>query len=333
MVKTTLFPNQLLTEHRVPKPYAYYFRQWSTFDMPFHRHDTMEIMYLMQGTCHIEFEESGHPVQSIVLKKGEFVILDANMNHRLLVSNQEYCQMLNVEFSFEYQNKISPSMQELLVEEPELRELWTYDKKIVKLSDPDEVFSVMKSLVLELDKSTSNRMMVHMLFCQLMIRLSRIFQETYHHLKSPATLYILEVIKYLQQHLEENIHIDHMAAHVNLHPTYLQQIFKLYTQMTMIEYLTMLRMEKAKKLLLHTQIPIIEISNYVGIGSRPYFHYMFKKYCSLTPLAFRQSMHTHQALEGADKLEFLTVESKTSDKFDNKSKAPSSTIGSRSHGL
>jgi YesN/AraC family two-component response regulator len=297
MSQHTLFPHDLVEDHYIPQPYAYYFRQWSKFQMPFHQHLTMEIMYMIQGTCQIEFQEPGQSLQTISLKKGEFVILDANIPHRLLVYSSENCQMLNVEFSFVKQPDMYPTTIQLMHEEPSLRELWLFHKKMMKLFDPDEMYYVMKSLVLELDIPHPNRLMIHMLFSQLMIRIARIYKNRSLNQESPTSAYIQEAMKFMQQQLEQDIHVQDVATHVNLHPTYLQRLFKQQLQFTMMEYLTMLRMEKAKKLLLHTQIPIIDISSYVGISSRQYFHYLFKKVTSMTPLVYRQSMHSHRTVD------------------------------------
>jgi YesN/AraC family two-component response regulator len=84
-----------------------------------------------------------------------------------------------------------------------------------------------------------------------------------------------------------------IAAAVNLHPGYLHRIFRQHTQRTPTDYLTMLRMEKAKMLLQQTNIPISEISEYVGVGSRQYFHMLFKKYTSRTPVEYRSMMERH----------------------------------------
>jgi YesN/AraC family two-component response regulator len=61
-----------------------------------------------------------------------------------------------------------------------------------------------------------------------------------------------------------------------------------------MEYLTAIRMEKAKMLLLRTDIPATDIPDYVGVGSRSYFHALFKKHTGMTPVEFRRSIDTHQ---------------------------------------
>jgi AraC-like DNA-binding protein len=242
--------------------------------MDFHKHQSMEIMYMIEGTCRIEFDEHAKRIETIFLKKGEFVLLDANIMHRLDVDAHHSCRMLNVEFSFEHRINEYPSMIELVAEEQSLKKLLVEEKKYVVLADPDEVFHIMKTLVLEMDTTKPSHIMVHLLFCQLLIWIARVWRDTYQSQQHQVKDYIKEMVTYLHQHLDQDFHVQDIASSVNLHPTYVQRIFKL-----------------------HTEIPIIDISHYVGIGSRQYFHFLFKRYTHQTPSTYRKTMHTHRSYE------------------------------------
>ncbi|MNC19886.1 Bifunctional transcriptional activator/DNA repair enzyme AdaA [compost metagenome] len=106
-------------------------------------------------------------------------------------------------------------------------------------------------------------------------------------------LYVKQIIEFLHQNYDQPIQVGDVASAVNLHPGYMQRIFKTRTGKTIISYLTEVRIEKAKMLLLQTDVPILDISDYVGIGSRQYFHTLFKKYTGQTPTEYRNSMDTH----------------------------------------
>ncbi|WP_155983945.1 helix-turn-helix transcriptional regulator, partial [Paenibacillus sp. 1-18] len=71
------------------------------------------------------------------------------------------------------------------------------------------------------------------------------------------------------------------------------RIFKKHTGQTLTAYLTMLRMDKARMLLQQTDIPIQEIADYVGVGSRQYFHMLFKKHTGKTPVEYRSAVERH----------------------------------------
>lgn len=291
----TLFPALLTEQHGHPHVVAYYFKQWQGFDMPFHCHDATEIMYTIQGYCEVEIQTQPAHTETVSLKKGEFIIINANVSHRLIVEEANPCRMLNVEFRFMEQKGVFPSIQQLATEDKLLLSLLEVESTYLVLRDPDEVYHIMKSLVLELDKAAAkSETMVQLLFAQLLIRIARLLRESASSGLAQSEWYVKQSMDYLHQNYDRDIQVKDIAGAVNLHPGYLQRIFKSVTGQTLMSYLTVIRMEKAKMLLLETDVPISEICDYIGVGSRQYFHMLFKDYTDLTPTEFRKSMHTHK---------------------------------------
>ncbi|MGO4498508.1 AraC family transcriptional regulator [Paenibacillus sp. 2RAB27] len=292
---TRLFPVLLPNQPCHPQVVAYYFKQWQGFHMPFHRHDATEIMYTIHGFCDIEIQVSPTKTERVRLKKGEFILLNANIAHRLIVEDDEPCRMLNVEFRFTPQQGVMPSLQQLAAEEKQLNSLLEVQTAYLVLRDPDEVYHVMKSLVLELDKpADKSESMIQLLFAQLLIRIARLRRESASSSLAQSEWYVKISMDYMHQNYDREIQVKEIAGAVNLHPGYLQRIFKAVTGQTLMAYLTEIRMEKAQMLLLETDIPIADISDYIGVGSRQYFHMLFKVHTQLTPTDYRKSMNTHK---------------------------------------
>ncbi|NOV03586.1 helix-turn-helix domain-containing protein [Paenibacillus sp. LMG 31457] len=278
-----------------PHVMAYYFKQWQGFDMPFHRHDATEIMYTIQGYCEVEIQTHPSHIEKVALKKGEFIIINANVPHRLIVGAANPCRMLNVEFRFAPNKGVFPSIQQLAAEDNLLISLLESEAPYLVLRDGDEVYHIMKSLVLELDKAAArSQLMVQLLIAQLLIRIARLWRETVNSGEAQSERYVKISMEYLHQNYDRDIQVKDIAAAVNLHPGYLQRIFKSLTGQTLMAYLTVIRMEKAKMLLLETDVPISGICDYIGVGSRQYFHMLFKDYTGLTPTDFRKSMHAEK---------------------------------------
>ncbi len=295
-----LFAPDLLTRNSYPAVTAYYFRQWDGFRMAFHHHNDTEIMYIISGVCQVEVDahSGARSPDRVTLKKGEFIMLNANTPHRLIVDEAVPCRMLNIEFRFLPGESLSPTVQQLAAEDDSLRALLAVEQAYLVLRDSDEVYHGLKSLVLELDRqSTSGGYMVHMQLMQLLIRIGRLLREKLTSGDSQTDYYVKASIAYLHQNYDRDIQVRDVAAAVNLHPGYLHRIFKSFTGKTLTQYLTELRMDKAKMLLLHSDVPILDICDYVGVASRQYFHELFKRYTGHTPAEFRRSMHAHTILE------------------------------------
>ncbi|MBD1379644.1 AraC family transcriptional regulator [Metabacillus arenae] len=288
MNNISLYESELLTNHYHPKVFAYYFKKWESYDMAFHTHNEVEIMYVIDGKCIVDTEE-----ESVSMKKGDFILLDSNVSHRLIVEKNTPCRILNVEFSFIKKERRFPSIKELAAENKNLAELLLLNRPYVVLKDPNEIYHTLKNLVLEMDKKESEQeIMIQLLLAQLLIQIARMVVEESGKKseQQQANVYVKKTIEYLHHNYDCDIQVKDIGQAVNLHPGYLHRIFKKQTGSTIMEYLTSLRMEKAKMLLADTDIPVIEISYYIGINSRQYFSLLFKKYTNKTPIEYRKSV-------------------------------------------
>ena len=106
-------------------------------------------------------------------------------------------------------------------------------------------------------------------------------QKKYSSLLKDARAYIE------QNYDNEDISLNTVAASVNLSPNHFSMIFNQETGQTFIEFLTYVRMEKAKELLRSSSMKMSEIANAVGYKDAHYFSYLFKKTQDCTPREFR----------------------------------------------
>lgn len=79
-----------------------------------------------------------------------------------------------------------------------------------------------------------------------------------------------------------------LAEEFHLNPQYISQLFKNEIGVNFLFYLTNIRMERAKKLLLTTSLPITEVSEQSGYGDYRVFTKVFKKSEGITPSQYRR---------------------------------------------
>ena len=99
---------------------------------------------------------------------------------------------------------------------------------------------------------------------------------------------ITGITRYLQEHLTEEISLSVLAEQFHLNPQYISQLFKSEIGVNFLAYLTNIRMEKAKKLLLSTSLSIAEVAEQSGYGDYRVFTKVFKKSEGITPSQYRR---------------------------------------------
>lgn len=96
------------------------------------------------------------------------------------------------------------------------------------------------------------------------------------------------ITRYLQKHMAEEVSLSVLAEEFHLSAQYISQLFKNEIGVNFLAYLTGIRMEKAKKLLLSTALSITEISEQSGYGDYRVFTKVFKKTEGTTPSQYRR---------------------------------------------
>jgi AraC-like DNA-binding protein len=297
MDKNSLFNSRWKESNYVLSTKAYYYKTWQGYQMPsLHSHSSIEVMYVIAGKCHIEIEN-----KRVGLTKGQFILIDANVSHRLLVPKNRSCRMLNLEFGFVHDLDSPLDLKHILIEEADLLDFFEHEFSYSVLHDTDMVYSTLKKLIYYLDCSYRKKSLyIQLLHFQLLIDIAYLWKDTIAYAKNGSESHVYKAVEYLHQHYDEDIKIVQLARHVNLNENYLQRLFKEQMDLTIIEYLNRFRLEKAAMFLIETDYTMMEISDMIGLNSRQYFIKLFKDRYSTTPGAYRKSKgkrHGHEMSE------------------------------------
>lgn len=105
---------------------------------------------------------------------------------------------------------------------------------------------------------------------------------------SDASLSVVERVKAFLEanYAQPSLNLETIGLHVFAHPNYVSTKFREEMGMTVIEYLTSLRLEKAKELLQSTSLACGQVANAVGFQDQGYFSRCFKKKFGESPNSF-----------------------------------------------
>ena len=104
---------------------------------------------------------------------------------------------------------------------------------------------------------------------------------------TPKNEYILRAQLYIQSHLNEKISLKEVAALLHLNSSYFSRLFKKETGESFIEFVTRIKMEKAKELLDNSTKSVEQIAIEVGFDSKSYFFKTFKQQFGMSPKSYK----------------------------------------------
>lgn len=107
------------------------------------------------------------------------------------------------------------------------------------------------------------------------------------HVEEKNTMQKIE--EYLKNHYEEDITLQDIAERFFLNKEYISRKFKQEFNETLTDYLTSIRMDRAKELLENPSLKIYEIAFKIGYQNEKYFSKVFKKVMGVTPNEYRNT--------------------------------------------
>lgn len=97
-----------------------------------------------------------------------------------------------------------------------------------------------------------------------------------------------QVMQFLLENRFRQVSLEEASEKANLSKEAFCRFFKLRTRKTFTQYLLLLRINEAQKLLQETDLPVSEIAFKVGFENLSYFNRSFKSILGMPPKAFRK---------------------------------------------
>jgi len=100
-------------------------------------------------------------------------------------------------------------------------------------------------------------------------------------------VFIVKAKQFIAEHYSEPLSLEQVAQAVNTSSFYFCKMFKRITGLNFTEYVSRVRIERAKNLLLNPNLRISEIAFEVGFQSLTHFNRVFRKMVGLSPTDYR----------------------------------------------
>ncbi|WP_084821883.1 AraC family transcriptional regulator [Bacillus sp. SA1-12] len=255
-----------------------------TLDIPLHWHDHMEWIIVKEGSARIQIDDT-----FVQLQKDELAFVNSKQLHaawpldnnteliaivfnEALVRNNGLDNTENLYFS-PYLNQQLKLPNFLHNDEPYSKEISTPIYNLIDEFKREETgFELL--IKAELFRIFG---LIFRYYCQMEKRQVNCYQN-YN---------LTTLLNYLRENYEKEISVKDAAQMVNLSPNYFCRVFKKVTGKTLIEYIHLLRINEAERMLIETNWQVTEIAEKVGFESITYFGRVFKKIKSVSPTEVR----------------------------------------------
>lgn len=277
----------------------YYAMNFDFFEMEAHTHNEFEIMYIASGSCIIYLWPKDMEKEIILLKKGEYILIDSHTKHQLIVEKGTPCRILNMEMQVIYK-KFDLKLQTFISQSKSVQNFFKFPIHFFKGYDPTgNLHTIITQLHHQLQNDIDlkeDNIMLNLILAQFLVELSR--QRNRKYYSADGSLYTRQAITYIKTHYEQDIKIKDIADEIRISPAYLQRLFKKETGKTLTEKINELRIEKAKILLETSSLAIVDIAISVGFNNRQHFTHTFYKLTGSSPALFRKHKGDHCVWNG-----------------------------------
>jgi len=107
--------------------------------------------------------------------------------------------------------------------------------------------------------------------------------------KKMSNEHTIQMIReYIESHLADGLSLEELGEYVHLHPVYLSKLYKQETGSNLSSYISLKRLEKASRLLIESNLHVVDISRMVGYKKTQYFIKLYKEEYGVTPQQYRR---------------------------------------------
>ncbi|MEK4435464.1 AraC family transcriptional regulator [Paenibacillus sp. FSL K6-2862] len=250
-----------------------------------HLHDHYELYYLLKGERIYFIKDRSYHV-----KAGDFVFVDRNAVHKTLESGRPDHEriVLYLKQDLFKEMSIAPALME------GLKEPFEWEVPMLRLPSPvsDTAERIIHEMIDEMiqPKAGSSLLLRHRSIELLLLAYRNQEQGRVYSVESEPVLHpkTQAVVRFLNDNYRNPLTLPEVAAEFRISPHYLSRLFKQTTGFTFIDYLNLLRVKEAQRLLRESEDSITEIAWRAGFGNFSHFGKVFKRTVQMSPRTYRQ---------------------------------------------
>lgn len=238
-----------------------------------HHHQTHQILYVLEDEGKITLDGTEHH-----FNQDNVAVITPYSNHSIIANSK--LTILVLEFGLA---NLDADIQAEIID----KHFHESDLLALNLFEAGEIRQLLRKMLYEQSVGKSiNRLALKIYLSELLLILMKAREEP--RLIDANILRAERLRKYIDTHYYEMINANYISTMLGMSIRHINNIFKEQYDITPIQYLTEVRMELSKKMLLETDKDIVSICFEVGFESLSTFYRSFKNYTNTSPNQYRE---------------------------------------------
>ena len=242
-----------------------------------HKHLRLEINHVKKGNCMMHLDN-----ESINFVEGDTMIILSNVNH-VFEAGSGGTTLMQLDFLPEIFSGFDLNFPGC-IDGIGLGSIspFSEENKLIKIVNNIGIMRVVQRIVNELEgKNSYYQYLVVMYYAELLVLIYRYMSENYLPICQNDAL--KRAISFIRFNYHKDISINDVAIQADISERYLRSLFSQYLNISPLDYLNQIRINKSIELLRNTELSVKEICFQCGFQSPQYFSRIFKQQTGISP--------------------------------------------------
>ena len=246
--------------------------------------DMFRVLYVVEGTCHYQCLSTTGSLQ------GDHMLLLRGPLRYQLWTDTHNASLTSIDLRIAHAPVGVMTVSQMETSYPTLRQYMKSNEKMLPFQDSASLILTMLRLLSGLAEiKTEDRRMISCNLIGVFLEGILLTHQENMHPVFGGNPHVRKALQFLHDKYAFQVSAEDAARFAGIHPVHLSRLFYAECGLHVREYLTRLRIERAKNQLARTRLPIQSIAMHCGFTTHPYFTRVFLHETGVTPQAYRQT--------------------------------------------
>lgn len=247
--------------------------------------DALELIYILDGASYI-----GVSGQYMKAKKGECIVIFPGVTHNIYLNKKESCRIMDFIFK-PGETDIYSDNSNLGCSMRFFHELKEKKMNCFRFLDSIAFKNLLESIQLLLKSNDEySRTLLKLDFCKMYLIFSKIMEEAGNACEKSKDTHVMQAQQFIFENYCYKLKLEDISKATGISTRHLSRLFCKEFGMNLQDYITIVRISKARELLENSDMNITEIAYSLGFSSSDYFASFFKRYENISPKAYRKKV-------------------------------------------